>query len=331
MRHSAVHFASKVNEYIHKSDKWDLLFCSDMLNLAEFHGLVNPSIRLLPSVIYFHENQLTYPNRFYQERDLQFAFTNFTSCLSANRIWFNSEYHRASYLDKMYVFLKNMPDYQPLQYIESIRSKSDVLHPGIPHCKKRSKRHKGPLQILWAARWEHDKNPECFFKAIRLLTQRTSTFRINILGEQFEQSPTCFAHAKREFAEYIDLFGYQESRGEYETALEKADVIVSTADHEFFGLAVVEAVSAGAKPLLPHRLSYPELFKGDNWQDCFYDGSPEQLADRLFTLAKQIEADGYLHNFDIDQAYEDISRFFWPNLADQADTNLMKIVESVKH
>lgn len=39
--------------------------------------------------------------------------------------------------------------------------------------------------------------------------------------------------------------------------------MVSTARHDFFGVAVVEAVYAGARPFLPDRLSYPELVPAD--------------------------------------------------------------------
>ena len=35
--------------------------------------------------------------------------------------------------------------------------------------------------------------------------------------------------------------------------------MLSTARHEFFGVAVVEALLAGCLPWLPDRLSYPEL------------------------------------------------------------------------
>jgi len=55
-------------------------------------------------------------------------------------------------------------------------------------------------------------------------------------------------------------FGYAENYEEYCMLLHQADIVVSTAVHEFYGIAVIEAVRAGCRPLLPKRLSYPELF-----------------------------------------------------------------------
>jgi hypothetical protein len=53
--------------------------------------------------------------------------------------------------------------------------------------------------------------------------------------------------------------GYVESKGEYWKWLHKADWVLSTAKHEFFGIAVVEALFAGCLPWLPEKLSYREL------------------------------------------------------------------------
>ena len=76
MRHSAITFAQQAAEALKKEQNWDIVFCSDMLNLAEFTALIPVEIASLPKVIYFHENQLTYPVRVQDERDYQFAMTN---------------------------------------------------------------------------------------------------------------------------------------------------------------------------------------------------------------------------------------------------------------
>ncbi len=56
-------------------------------------------------------------------------------------------------------------------------------------------------------------------------------------------------------------------------------MVVSTANHEFFGVSVVEAVSVGCVPLLPKRLSYPELIH-ENHKECLFATLP-QLSKQL--------------------------------------------------
>ena len=53
--------------------------------------------------------------------------------------------------------------------------------------------------------------------------------------------------------------------------LGRCDIAVSTAFHEFFGLSVVEAAAAGCLPLVPRRLSYPEIFDEDANRGLFYE------------------------------------------------------------
>jgi len=327
MRHAAVTFAVQVRPLLAQGATWDLLFCSDMLNLAEFLGLAPRAVRDLPSLIYFHENQLTYPVRVASERDYQFAMTNMTSALAAHAVWFNSAYHRDSFLHALAALLSRMPDYQPFDAVTHIQAKAAVFPPGVPRFAPRGPREPGPLRIVWAARWEHDKNPEEFFDALEQLKNRQIPFRISVIGEQFREVPEVFARARPHFADHIDRWGYQQNRADYEAALLEADVFVSTAQHEFFGLSAVEATRAGAYPLVPKRLAYPEVFELPNDEsapDFFYQGGADGLAARLADLADRIASGASL--LRPTAAIRDrLRRFEWPNLAPLLDDAVEQI------
>jgi glycosyltransferase involved in cell wall biosynthesis len=327
MRHAAVTFAAQVCDGLALGARWDLLFSSDMLNLAEFLGLAPREIRDLPRLLYFHENQLTYPVRAENERDYQFAMTNMTSALAADAVWFNSAFHRDSFLGALETLLKRMPDYQPLQAVARIEAKAKVFSPGVNEFAPRGPRRPGPLRILWAARWEHDKNPEEFFEALGRLKDRRIPFRISVLGEQFRDVPEVFARARRQLADHIDRWGYEESRADYEAALLEADVFVSTATHEFFGLSAVEAALAGAYPLVPRRLAYPEVFElpdDGTTERFFYEESASDLADKLADLVRRIESNDSLFRA-AEPVRNRFRRFEWPNLAPILDDAVERI------
>ena len=322
MRHSAITLANQTSEKIREGGNWDIIFCSDMLNLAEYLGLVPQSIQNLPSIVYFHENQLTYPVAHPQEFDFHYVLTNLITALAATEVWFNSLYHQNIFLGELQGFLKRMPDFQPLEAVEDVRNKSFVRHPGIHQLPKRRKRIPGPIRIVWAARWEHDKNPELFFKSLQILKVRKVEFRISVMGEQFRQSPDIFDYARKEFADHIDRWGYQQERGDYEAVLSAADVFVSTADHEFFGFSVLEAAAAGAFPLVPEKLAYPETLGLDTGNEDFYfKGGADQLAERLLQLSEKI-INNNLWDDDPDRAIRIVEKFFWKTKARLLDEDL---------
>jgi glycosyltransferase involved in cell wall biosynthesis len=336
MRHGAITFAQQVNERVAAGEQWDVLFCSDMLSLAEFLGLVDESIRRLPKIVYFHENQLTYPVQVESERDYQYCMTNITTALAADMVWFNSEFHRDEFLEAIESFLKRMPDYQPVEVIEQIRSKSSIHPPGINPIEHSRDRKPGPIRVLWAARWEHDKNPEDFFAAIKILKKKGMDFRLNVIGEQFRDQPEVFDWAKDYFADHIDRWGYQSSKEGYESALAESDVVVSTANHEFFGIGMLEAIAAGCFPMLPKRLSYPVIIqslieKPGESEVFLYDGTVEDLAIRL---ERMVSIQNYHREHPTDSVdgpramatfaipTERLSQYFWPQRAKEMDNAL---------
>jgi len=326
MRHSAITFAARAAELPPEARGCDLLFCSDILNLAEFAALAPVEIARLPKVIYFHESQLTYPVRFESERDYQFAMTNLTSALAADAVWFNSQFHTESFLGALAKFLKSMPDHQPLDAIEEIRAKSSVHQPGIGDFPARQARKPGPVRILWAARWEHDKNPEDFFAALAILKAKDIPFRVSVIGQSFRDVPEVFGRAHSDFDEHVDLWGYQQNRDDYVQALCEADIVVSTANHEFFGIGVLEAVAAGTYPLVPERLSYPEILglgRIEGAEQFFYDGTVSDLAGKLSRLVARLEKDILWLVTITPEILTDHIR--WDNLAGRYDEALERV------
>ncbi|MCH9649184.1 MAG: DUF3524 domain-containing protein [Deltaproteobacteria bacterium] len=288
MRHSAWTLAGQVKELVAEGGKWDGIFCSSLLDLATFSGLTLRQIGRLPTVVYFHENQLTYPVRREAERDLHFAFTHLSSSLAAQGVWFNSAFHRGEFLGALTALLRRMPDFSSLEIVDQIRDRSSIQNPGVAGFPSRGPRKPGPLRILWAARWEFDKNPEGFFRALESLEDQQIPYRLNVLGESFREVPEVFASARKRFAHRIDRWGFLEKREQYQEALLESDVFVSTAHHEFFGIAAAEAMAAGCRPLLPNRLAYPELLASlpeRGRRPFLYSGEESDLAARLESLA----------------------------------------------
>jgi len=339
MRGGAVTLAERVRERADRGEEWDVVVASDMLDLATFRGLVGETVARLPTVVYFHENQLTYPVREGVELDLHFAFTNLTTALAADEVWFNSAYHRDEWLGAMPEWLGRMPEPRLEGAVKTVAGKCRVEHPGIDWPQEeRPQRRAGPLRIVWAARWEFDKAPERLFAALEQLDEAGTDFRVSVLGQGYRRVPEVFAWARERFSHQIERWGYAESREEYLRALAETDVVVSTADHEFFGLAVVEAVAAGAFPVVPRRLAYPEVLSEE--EGFFYGAADaatgddrgeevEALARRLGELARRVEDGGRsgLWQGDEDRGRRVVRRFAWQARAAAMDERLARLAE----
>jgi len=255
MRGSALSFARQLDQ------PFDLLLASDFLDLATLVGLAPGRLASMPKAVYFHENQLTYPVLHESERDYQFGFTNITSCMVADRVFFNSEFHRSEFLEAASAMLHRMPDFVPGGIAEAIAERSVTLPLGIDlrSLDVEAPPREGPALVLWNHRWEYDKNPEDFFAVLCDLADDGVPFRVAVAGEQFRRAPMIFDVARRRLGDRVEHFGYLESREDYARLLHRADIVVSTAHHEFFGISVVEAIYCHCYPLLPDKLTYPEL------------------------------------------------------------------------
>lgn len=269
---AAVTMARKALRALAEGFEPDVVFASDMLDVPAFLALVRPHLGNVPVVLYLHENQLTYPLPEGRERERCYAQTNYLSALAADRVVFNSRFHHDEFLEALPVHLRAFPDYTHLPMVQTIREKSEVLHLGIDlraHDAYHPSRTGPPdlpagspedgLVVLWNQRWDYDKNPEAFFRTMNRLDDAGYQFRLILAGEHFMEQPPAFVRAFERYAERVLHYGYAEDFAEYSRLLHHADVVVSTSIHEFFGVAIMEAIYCGCHPLLPNRLSYPEL------------------------------------------------------------------------
>jgi glycosyltransferase involved in cell wall biosynthesis len=291
MRGAAVTFARMLREQARP--RWDRIITTDMLDLATFRGLTQELTAGIPAALYFHENQLTYPLPPGRTRDLAFPWINYTSALAADALFFNSDFHRRSFLEALPSLPGRYHDYQESDVIAAITARAEVLPPGIdlarldtPDPPAASDDAQPPV-LLWNSRWEYDKGPATFFAALRALAARGVDFRAIIVGEHIDPHAPEFADAYAWLGPRLLAWGYVPDLAAYRRLLWRADIVVSSALQEFFGISVVEALYCGCVPILPRRLSYPELLPPEHHAACLYDDDAA-LVDQLHAAIRNL-------------------------------------------
>jgi len=291
-RTSALYFSQNLPR-----TNFDVIFTSCVSPLHELIAL-RPDLSSSKKIIYFHENQLTYPVRKSKDRDFQYGYNQVLSCLVADIVLFNSKYNMESFQSNLSHFFKLQPDFRPKNLREQIEPKCRVLY--FPLCfdridilkeanaKLQQSSDDSVIRIVWPHRWEFDKNPGLFFRVIyKLLEEGVSNFRLSILGETFKDNPVEFTEAKVKLQNHLDHFGFLPDKSDYYKVLGQSDIVVSTADHEFFGVAMLEAVYSGCFPFCPNKLVYPEIFP---FKPCLYE-SEDDLCSKLKTyLTSSLES-----------------------------------------
>lgn len=304
----------------------DLILASDMLNLPAFLGLTRDFLSGVPVALYCHENQLTYPFPPGEERDLTYGMINWLSMLAADRVFFNSCYHLEDWFDELPRLLRHFPDYTHVHRIVEVRAKSEVLPVG---CDLRRFGTISNLQspvsndsplILWNQRWEYDKAPETFFRALYALDEEGLDFRVALAGKSYRQSAPEFEAARERLGARVVHFGHA-GEAQYAALLSQADVVVSTALHEFFGIAVVEAIYCGCFPVLPHRLAYPEIIPSKHHEDCLYEDFEGLLARLRWALARPDQAHALAG-----ELCPAVARFDWAEMGPRYDQALAEVV-----
>lgn len=318
MRGAALYFLKKVTDL----ESYHGLITTDLMSLSDFRALIRGACP--PALVYFHENQLTYPLAPGEHVDYQYGFTDITTALAANRILFNSRTHRDAFFEGLPGFLNMMPEYRPHWVVDEIRSRAAVLYPGCRFSDGsvalQEQLPGSPPLIIWNHRWEFDKNPDVFFDALDAVLNLGAEFRLALLGENFQAVPTAFVRARERYGKQIVQYGYVESRAEYLKWLQQGSIVISTAQQENFGMAVIEAVRFGCLPLLPARLAYPEIIPQEFHSRVLYRDQKE-LVQKLLRLIRDY---AQLQELRL-QLSTVMGRYAWDNVAHRYDEELVRL------
>ena len=264
---------------------YDVVIATSMVDLATLKGLC-PHLQSSQLILYCHENQFEYPqhaalsNAAKQQQNsnrVSAQMRSIYSAMAADKVIFNSHFNRNTFLEGCESLLKKMPDFTcpiaPLikakSYVAGIPLAQDVAEKALKVNEKAiTLQADTPLRIVWAARWEFDKGMDALLCIADQLEQKKIPVEWLVLGQQFRKMPEAAQQFLARHSHSIVQSGFIESREEYLRCLDSADIVLSTSLHEFYGIAVLEAVACGCWPLLPKQQVYPEMYGEAHLYQC---------------------------------------------------------------
>ena len=265
IRGNSLSFAGLHRESL--TGSYHALIATSMVDLSALRGMV-PALAQLPTALYFHENQFAYPKSHRAHASAEPQIVTLYSALCADQLVFNTAFNRDSFFDGAEQLLRRLPDLVPGGLVSALRERTRIipvlLEDRCFDLPARPVNDDGRVQVIWNHRWEYDKNPALLLRALECLHTRFNgklPFVLHVVGQSFRQIPAEFTAIRdllRE-ADALGQWGYLPAE-RYRELLALSDIVLSSADHDFQGLSVLEAVAAGATPVVPARQAYPEWF-----------------------------------------------------------------------
>ena len=325
LRGGAVTLAEETKAAVTTVGKIDLALVPSMVDLSAWLGLTRKTLKDIPTVLYLHENQLNYPVKPGEKINDEFAITNWRSLLAADEIWFNSDFQRQALFQALPSLLHKAPDFSHEYLITEVKKRTRVVPVGVElQDLQGSKRKEEIPLILWNQRWDYDKNPEEIASSILQLADEKIDFNIALVGENVRNNPHELLEVRDQLGERVVEFGFL-PRDDYLRLLNKADVVISAAKHEFFGISVVEALAAGAIPVLPNHQSYPEIIPEPWHTSALY--TPGELVDRLRDVLLNLDT----WSSTTEGLAQEMQKYDWSVMIDTYDSLIESVIKEYGH
>lgn len=252
---------------------YDLIIATSLSDVVALKALC-PALNRVPLWVYFHENQFAHPlsDRQWTSHQQGWQFQSIQNALCADWVSFNSTFNRRTFFEGAHQLLRRFPERLPGQPLRHIEESSDVLPvPLNDRFRNYRTENKNPQLIVWNHRWEWDKQPERFLRSLMGLIDRGIEFELAMAGIGGSRAEKSFSDYRERLGRRVIHWGEADDPT-YERLVSRAGIGVSTALHDFQGLAMLELAQAGATLVVPTRLSYPECLPGA----FFYGGSEKE-------------------------------------------------------
>ena len=258
----------------------DVLFTSEAMNLSDLRRLV-PQLMHVPSVVYFHNNQLP---AFDATGQTPTDLINLNSAAAANEIWFNSDFHLSQFLSRAGSLVRRHAELISRSPMSDLRAKAKVFPPPIDMTAVnalgvdvRTRNERTILIDLCSA------DLQLLNDMFAILEQRGETFDVIAVGKAGDLLPD---HPVVLIDELDEV--------QTASAMKTSTVFLATCPSEFCNHHAIRALSAGCAPLLPRGSGYEELLPPSIHHAALYDHDSEALAERLQDIFHLDQLGGFM-------------------------------------
>ncbi len=298
----------------------DALVASSPIDLATVMGLLDPKIQRPPTLLYLHESQVGYPPGPKGGRAYRGIINDWTSISTADRVAVATHFHAGVLTERMPPFVDELIQGAGPK-LETLLLSIEVLPIGISTSDLEPSKVTGAIRVMWNHRWSYDKGPGEFVHALSVLASEGYEFEVYALGEVERSGRRAHERLLNQLKDRVILSGHQDEDS-YLDALCRSDLVISSAQHDFFGVAVAEAVAAGARPLLPRRLAYPEMVPKSLRSTLLYDAGLLEALRPVIASSRE-----GLHRYR-SATMAHVATFEWSKLGPKYDSFIDELIAS---
>lgn len=254
----------------HQKSRYDIVFTSDALNLADLVRLV-PSLAGVPSVLYVYRDFLAN----YGADDGAMTQACLASANTASEIWFPSLYVLKAMLSDAAALADTHPEMGGRAPLKRLVAKAQIVYPPID--AKPPSRAPG----LDAARRPRciclDNRvpcPEIYLPFLEQIMGRDEPVEIQVLGDALTPLPAGINATTVAIRDESDLF----------RVFQQAEIFVTSEAPAVFDPVPLQAMAAGCIPLMPRVGFFQEYLPAALHRWCLFDPNPEDLHSKVMDL-----------------------------------------------